>query len=92
MYLLLPSRHLNRATSAIKCVFLSDTPFHHTQLSHVLFQLRLLELSKGKGRHIHKHYYHVLVIFGHNDMQVVHLLMQRIAVALVQCMCVGYKL
>ena len=27
---------LNRATSAIKCVFLSDTPFDHTQLSHNL--------------------------------------------------------
>ena len=29
-------------------------PFNHTQLSHVLFQLHMLELNKGKGRHTHK--------------------------------------
>ena len=38
------------------CVFLLDT-FNHTQLIHVLFQLRMLEFNKGKGRHIHMHNY-----------------------------------
>ena len=34
-YLLQPSRRLKRATSAINHVFLSATPFDHTQLCHV---------------------------------------------------------
>ena len=54
-YLLFPSRRLKIATSAINCVFLSDTPYDHTQLSHVPFQLRIIKLNEGKGCHIHKY-------------------------------------
>ena len=39
---------LERATSAINRVFLLESPFNHTQLSHVLFQLHMLELKEGK--------------------------------------------
>ena len=44
-YLLQSSRSLKRATSAVNCVLLSVTPFHHTQLCHVLPQSRMLELN-----------------------------------------------
>ena len=53
-YLLLPSRHLKRATSIINSMFLSATPFDHTQICHVLPQLHMLELSVGKGRQVPK--------------------------------------
>ena len=47
-----PSRRLKRATSAINRVFLSATPFDHTQLCHVLPQPCMLRLSIGKGRQL----------------------------------------
>ena len=35
-------------------MYLSATPFNHTQLCHVLPQLRMLKLDIGKGRQVYK--------------------------------------
>ena len=40
--------------STINRMYLSATPFDHTQLCHVLPQLCMLELDIGEGRQIHK--------------------------------------
>ena len=53
MYLFLLSGYLKMAMSTINHVFLSVTPFDHTQLRHVLLQLRMLKLNAGKGRQVH---------------------------------------
>ena len=51
-YLLLPSRRLKRATSAINHVFLSATPFNHPQLSYAMCCSIVHALTQvGKCRH-----------------------------------------
>ena len=65
---ILPSRRMKWATSTITHVFLSATPFDHTQLCHVLLQLRMLELCIGKGRCVHKLRYAFLCMHsGHGS-------------------------
>lgn len=84
-YLVLPSRHLRRATSTTNYMFLLATLFDYTQLFHVLLQLHMHKLCVGKAHQFHK----LMCLYLHMySMQLIDATVARYCYCMcVWCMC-----